>query len=70
MVKGLPIENQRRLNSMNIWFIGYLFLNAMGLGMNLVKHGESKDGEYNFWVSLITTIITVGIVVMAIKGGF
>lgn len=55
---------------MNIWFIGYLFLNAMGLGMNLVKHGESKDGEYNFWVTLIATIITTGIVVMAIRGGF
>lgn len=55
---------------MNIWFIVYLFLNAMGLGMNLVKHGEPKDGEYNFWASLIATLITVSIVVMAIKGGF
>lgn len=55
---------------MNMWFIVYLFLNAMGLGMNLVKHGEPKDDEYNFWTSLIATIITVSIVVMAIKGGF
>lgn len=55
---------------MNIWFIVYLFLNSMGLGMNLVKHGEPKDEEYNFWVSLIATILTVGIVVMAIKEGF
>lgn len=55
---------------MNVWFIIYLFFSAMGLGMNLVKHGEQKEGEYNFWTSLIATIITVGIVVMAIKGGF
>lgn len=55
---------------MNIWFVVYLVLSAMGLGINLVKHGEPKDGEYNFWASLIANIITVGIIVMAIKGGF
>lgn len=66
----LLTKNLRRLNSMNVWFIIYLFFSAMGLGMNLVKHGEQKEGEYNFWTSLIATIITVGIVVMAIKGGF
>lgn len=70
MAKELPIESQRRLNSMNIWFIVYLVLSAMGLGINLVKHGESKDDKYNFWVSLIVTIIDVGIIVMAVKGGF
>lgn len=70
MVMELLTKNLRRLNSMNVWFIIYLFFSAMGLGMNLVKHGEQKEGEYNFWTSLIATIITVGIVVMAIKGGF
>lgn len=55
---------------MNVWFIIYLFFSAMGLGMNLVKHGEPKEGEYNFWTSLIATIISVGIIIMAIKGGF
>lgn len=70
MVMELLIENQRRLNSMNVWFIIYLFFSAMGLGMNLVKHGEPKEGEYNFWTSLIATIISAGITIMAIKGGF
>ncbi len=55
---------------MNVWFIIYLFFSAMGLGMNLVKHGEPKEGEYNFLTSLIATIISVGIIIMAIKGGF
>lgn len=70
MVMELLTKNLRRLNSMNVWFIIYLFFCAMGLGMNLVKHGEQKEGEYNFWTSLIATIISVGIIIMAIKGGF
>ena len=55
---------------MNIWFIVYLALSAMGLGINLAKHGEPKDEKYNFWVSLIRSVIYTGIVYMSIKGGF
>lgn len=55
---------------MNIWFVIYLFLQAMGLGLNLAKHGEPKDGEYNFFTSLIGGIIATLIVYMAIKVGF
>ena len=27
----------------------------MGLGISLGKHGEPKDGKYNFFTSLITS---------------
>lgn len=29
----------------------------MGLGINLAKHGEPKDGKYNFWTTLLVVII-------------
>lgn len=28
---------------------------VLNLGLNLGKHGEPKDGEYNFFTSLIAT---------------
>ena len=31
------------------------------LGFSLAKHGEYKDGKYNFWTSLISFIITLWI---------
>lgn len=55
---------------MNIWFIVYLALEAMAVGMHLAKHGEARTGEYNFWVALIGAIISIVIVSMAVKGGF
>ncbi len=33
--------------------IAILIVLALGVGLNLGKHGESK-GEYNFWMSLIS----------------
>lgn len=55
---------------MNIWFIVYLFFQAMAIGMNLVKDGEPKEGNYSFIGSVIGAIIGIGIVYMAIKVGF
>ena len=36
-----------------------LTLNVLGLGIVLAKHGEPKEGNYNFWTTLIVTIITI-----------
>ena len=33
----------------------------IGLVQNCIKHGEPKDGEYNFWGTLIGVIINVAI---------
>lgn len=54
---------------MNGWFITYIVLFAMSLGINLVKHGEPREDEHNFWVSLIAGLINMFIVYMAIKTG-
>lgn len=40
---------------------------AMGVGINLVKHGEPKDGNYSFPISLISAAIEVGLLIW---GGF
>ena len=55
---------------MNVWFIVYLCIQAMSIGLNLAKHREPKDGEYNFITSLIGAVIGTLIVYMAIKVGF
>lgn len=34
-----------------------IILFAMDLGLNLAKHGENKEGKYNFWIALISVII-------------
>lgn len=55
---------------MSIVQIIVIVILAMDLGINLVKHKEPKDGssaEYNFWISLLSTIIWV---VILWFGGF
>ena len=45
-----------------------IVLYAMGLGISAAKHGEPKeDITYNFWVTLICTIIMIAILAW---GGF
>lgn len=34
-----------------------IILFAMDLGLSLAKHGEDKEGKYNFWVALICVLI-------------
>ena len=36
-----------------------LFLEALGLGVHLAKHGEKNDSEYNFWTKLIAVCTTL-----------
>lgn len=36
-----------------------LFLQALGLGAHLAKHGEKDDREYNFWNKLIAVCATL-----------
>ncbi len=40
---------------------------AMNLGINLVKHGELKDETYSFPISLVSTVVNVGLLIW---GGF
>lgn len=34
-------------------------MHLLDLGFNLGKHGEQKDGEYNFFTSLIATGVVI-----------
>lgn len=44
-----------------------IVLYAMGLGINLVKHGEPLEGKHNIVTSLIGTAIMIGLLIW---GGF
>lgn len=54
---------------MNGWFLAVIILGVLGVGMNLAKDGQPREGNYNFWVALIGTLIQIGLVYMAIKAG-
>jgi hypothetical protein len=54
---------------MNGWFIAYLILVTLGLGTDMAKHGQPREGQHNFWVALISVIITTIIIYNAIKLG-
>ena len=55
---------------MNGWFIAICIMYALGLGINIAKHGEPKDDEYNALISLISIGINLTLIIMAIKTGF
>lgn len=40
---------------------------AMGLGINLTKHGEPKEDNYSFPIALLATAIQAGLLIW---GGF
>lgn len=47
--------------------IVWIALSAMGLGISLIKHGEQRKSNYNFWV----TLISLGFEMLILwKGGF
>lgn len=52
---------------MGVWQIIYLAWMFMGLGNALSRHGEPRKDTYNFWVSLLSSVI---IVFILYKGGF
>lgn len=54
---------------MNGWFLTIIIMDCLGIGINLAKHGEPKEGEYNFVISLIGALINIGLIYMAIKTG-
>ena len=55
---------------MNGYFIAILVLQAMTLGIALVKHGQPKDGTWSFWTYLFSTLIDLWLIVMTINTGF
>ena len=56
--------------TMNIYFMIYCGLATMGLGMTLVEHGKPKEGNHNFFISLVSAVIYILLIYKAIKCGF
>lgn len=55
---------------MNYWFLTYLVVSTIGLGIVFGKHGKPRP-DYNGWASLTAFIIDMFFFVMAIRhGGF
>ena len=52
---------------MGIPQICLIVLIALGLGISLAKHGEPRDDTYNFFTTLISSLIYVGLLIL---GGF
>ena len=55
---------------MNGWFLAVIIIYVLGLGMALNNHGEKQTGKYNFWASLFSVCLLLGLIYMAIKTGF
>lgn len=55
---------------MNGYFIAIMVIEILGLGIHLAKHGEPREGKYNFGLCLIVTAINIFLIIMAIKKGF
>ena len=55
---------------MNGYFLAIIIMSCLSLGINLARHGEPKEGEYDFIVSLIANLIDLILIYMAIKTGF
>lgn len=39
----------------------YIIIIGLNLGISLAKHGKYRNDKYNFWVTLIASIIDVAI---------
>lgn len=37
----------------------FLVLTCLGVGISLAKHGEKKEGNYNFYTSLVSAVIYI-----------
>ena len=56
--------------NMNWWFVALLIIGGISLGIDIERHGKPKTGTDCAWVTLIATLIQVGLVIMAIRAGF
>lgn len=50
---------------MRVCQIILIALYVLGLGITLANHGKPREGEHNFWVSLLT----FGIIMILLWGG-
>jgi len=55
---------------MNGYFLTLIILLVLGIGINIAKDGEPKEGYYNYIVAIISSLIEIALIYMAIKVGF
>ena len=55
---------------MNGYFITILIFEVLAVGVTLAKHGEPRDGNYNFFARFVVAVITIFLTIMAIRKGF
>ena len=55
---------------MNIYFLIIVIIYGLNLGIRLEKYDKAKKYQYEFWLSLISTVISLWLTFMAIKTGF
>lgn len=37
----------------------YIVIMSLSLGMDLMKHGEPREGNHNFWISFLSATIMI-----------
>lgn len=55
------------MSEMKFQQIAIIVLYGMALGAHLFKHGEPKEGKYNFWSALLSFAIYMALLT---TGGF
>lgn len=60
-------QHRKRVSEMKFCQIAIIVLYGMALGAHLFKHGEPKEGKYNFWSALLSFAIYM---ILLTKGGF
>ena len=54
---------------MNGWFLSLIIIAVLNIGINLAKHGEKRNDDYNVVTSIIGATIQLVLTYMAIKVG-
>lgn len=54
---------------MNWYFITLAILYILQVGLHLGKHGEPREGKYNFYMSLVAATFEIWMIYKAIETG-
>lgn len=54
---------------MNLYFITIFVMCVLNIGIALAKHGEPRKDKYNFFITLIGSLLDLWLIVKAIHTG-
>lgn len=55
---------------MNGYFLALIIIYVLSLGVTVAKHGQPREGNINFYSSVVVTGIVFTLIYMAVKTGF